>query len=498
MMQQPLHRMHTQRQNGKTWLWVLLAILLLLVAWFVYWFFNNYERMTETKRLPPRGEAIYNPYYAVELFLDKEGVDVESVGNHTPLVRLPSNRDAIVARSMGATVLEHHVDAMLDWVEQGGTLVVESHDVLYSFDEDEEGNGDEENADDNANNNDSNSDIEHPLLRRLGIFLTRFDESKDEDSNAEEGEGEEATQDDTASSESEQAAEAVLKELEALARESEQKNGSGQNTAENEEVSGEDEYEKIEPATVRLPNGAQADVMVNTGVSLVDSKKLAAQQWVHKGVVYMLRVDMGKGSIWVLNDTKFMQSGGKRSYLRELLPVESYEIQRHDHAYFVHQLLTHDSQGKTKQDSKIWLLYSTDAKSLVTLLWENAHWAIKAFGLLLLVWLWWMNNRLGPSLGQLDPPRRNLLEHLRMFGNFAWKQDNAERLWKRTQEQVRASIVRKHPRLSKMDTPEQAQILADITGYPALEIHKALFGTWQGKRDFVYLTDMLRRLQKKL
>lgn len=552
-------------QQGRVRWWVLLAVVTgLLAAWFAWWFFSSYERVTETRRLPASGEAVSNPYYAAELFLREQGLEVQSVGSNTPLVRLPAADDVLLVRNMGASVTEHRVDALLDWVEQGGTLIVESHDVLSAPDADSalqmckaHGCDDEEweqaREEARADAEENGEAIEHPLLARLGIYLTYPDRDTDTDTDADA---------DAAG-----AAESVweeLRELERLEKQGQQQadsrkidnhrgrsreerrektggaddrddregsvdgdsSDSSHDTADagaegdalvqrrsaQREISGEDEYEVAAPAAVALSGGGEALVAVNTSVTLVDSEGRAAQQWQHDGAVYMLRVDRGNGSIWVLNDTDFMQSRTHRSrLLRELLPVHSYEIERHDHAYFLYRLVmggiknSVESGARNSADSigaesmgKVWLLYSADARPLYLLLWDKARWAIKGFALLLLVWLWWMHNRFGPPLGKLDAPRRNLLEHLRMSGSFAWQQDEGKRLWQRNRDQLLADIVRKQPRLSRMDTAAQAQTLSEITGYPASTIHSALFTEWKGERDFVYLTDMLRRIRKKL
>lgn len=504
------------RQRGRVqWWWLLAVLLAMLLAWSGWWFFTHYERVSETRRLPPRGEAVSNPYYAAELFLRRQGLEVQSVGSSTPLVRLPASGDVMLVRNMGASVAEHHVDAILDWVQRGGRLVLESHDVLSdpqaALKECRRDGCDEQEWEDAAEEAQAatervGEEIEHPLLARLGIYLIHADSEVEDEADSEtesvetesvetesvETESVETESSAASDSEAQQAADAVRRELQALAE---------------QEQEGEDEYEEVAPATVALPGGDTARVAINDSFTLVDSEKVAAQRWAHKDITHMLRVDRGKGSIWVLSDTQFMQSRRARR-VAELLAdsvqagvrasVDTYDIQRHDHAYFLYQLLMHNGTGAAAKPGKVWLLYNADAKPLHQLLWDNARWAIKGFVLLLLVWLWWLNNRFGPPLGKLDPPRRNLLEHLRMSGSFAWQQDGAKRLWLRNREQILTDIVRKHPRLSAMNADEQAKTLADMTGYPVSSIHSALFTQPAGERDFVYLTDMLRRIRKKV
>lgn len=97
------------------------AVLLGLV---VAWFLHTYERVEKQITLPPRGEASYNPLYALKKSLQAEGITVNSrqrlsVGMH-PL----GKRDTLLIlndpRSMTPVDARH----LLDWVAGGGHLLL--------------------------------------------------------------------------------------------------------------------------------------------------------------------------------------------------------------------------------------------------------------------------------------------------------------------------------------------------------------------------------------
>ena len=49
-----------------------------VVALGVAWFLHNYEKVENELHLPPRGEAAYNPLYALKKTLQADGVTVAS------------------------------------------------------------------------------------------------------------------------------------------------------------------------------------------------------------------------------------------------------------------------------------------------------------------------------------------------------------------------------------------------------------------------------------
>ena len=65
-----------------------------LVGGFVWWWLHTYERVTETIDLPPQGEALYNPLYALKQALIADGRKVEArqrldLGTHPLLHQHP-------------------------------------------------------------------------------------------------------------------------------------------------------------------------------------------------------------------------------------------------------------------------------------------------------------------------------------------------------------------------------------------------------------------------
>lgn len=100
----------------------LLAVL--AVGLGVAWFLHTHERVEDTVQLPPRGEAAYNPLYALRESLRGAGVPAESRRRLDDGARAPGVRDTVLMIGDPGTASPGEVQRLLDWVEAGGHLVV--------------------------------------------------------------------------------------------------------------------------------------------------------------------------------------------------------------------------------------------------------------------------------------------------------------------------------------------------------------------------------------
>lgn len=101
--------------------WVLAA---LAVAVAVAWWLATFERVRRTVDLPPRGEAAYNPLYALKLALRADGQRVES-RQRLQLGTLELRRhDTVLVYSDPRTLAPAELDALFAFAARGGHLVL--------------------------------------------------------------------------------------------------------------------------------------------------------------------------------------------------------------------------------------------------------------------------------------------------------------------------------------------------------------------------------------
>lgn len=97
---------------------------LLVVALAVGWFLHTHERVDESEDLPPRGEAAYNPLYALRESLTAAGLPARS-RQRLQLARVPLGpRDTLLLYSDPRALQPSEIEALLRWVDGGGHLLV--------------------------------------------------------------------------------------------------------------------------------------------------------------------------------------------------------------------------------------------------------------------------------------------------------------------------------------------------------------------------------------
>ena len=110
---------------NRLWHRLALALFVLLGAGlFVAWWLHTYERVSREEPLPPAGEAAYNPLYALRLALRADGVEAVSRQRLDLAAHPPGERDTVLVLGDPGTLAPRDVEALLDWVEGGGHLLV--------------------------------------------------------------------------------------------------------------------------------------------------------------------------------------------------------------------------------------------------------------------------------------------------------------------------------------------------------------------------------------
>ncbi len=102
----------------------LAVVALLAVALLTAWWLYNYEYVEREVDLPPRGEASYNPLYALKLALLADGVRAMS-RQRLQFDEVPLGaHDTVLVLNDPRTLSPQDVDGLLQWVQRGGHLLV--------------------------------------------------------------------------------------------------------------------------------------------------------------------------------------------------------------------------------------------------------------------------------------------------------------------------------------------------------------------------------------
>ena len=88
------------------------------------WFLHHYERVEQQIQLPPRGEASYNPLYALKKTLQADGLVVESRQRLDLGARQLRPRDTLLILNDPRVMTPVESRKLLEWVAGGGHLLV--------------------------------------------------------------------------------------------------------------------------------------------------------------------------------------------------------------------------------------------------------------------------------------------------------------------------------------------------------------------------------------
>jgi hypothetical protein len=105
-------------------------VVVLLVAAGVAWFLLTFERVSRDVRLPPEGEPMYNPLYALRGTLRAHGERAETVRWFRAAEWKPGPRDTLVLYGQAEPFDAQDAGRVLAWVRGGGHLVLGTRSLV--------------------------------------------------------------------------------------------------------------------------------------------------------------------------------------------------------------------------------------------------------------------------------------------------------------------------------------------------------------------------------
>ncbi|MEN8132909.1 MAG: DUF4350 domain-containing protein [Pseudomonadota bacterium] len=140
----------------------MLLIALPLIGAVGWWITTNLERKEIEIKVGYQGEAKANPLLAARRFIKGMGIPAETLPSLLQTQRLPPVDDTLVIATQRAAVVPQHHDLLLDWVNQGGHLILAARQADMSP---------------------AGTEIRDDLLNSLGIsvYAAENDESSIED-----------------------------------------------------------------------------------------------------------------------------------------------------------------------------------------------------------------------------------------------------------------------------------------------------------------------------
>ncbi len=99
-------------------------LMLLLLGWWVQWFFAHHEQKSRDIKADVSPLAKRNSLLAADYFLQRLGRVSESVSGRDYLLNPPAETGLLIVSKIGGAIPPERQTLLLDWVSQGGHLVI--------------------------------------------------------------------------------------------------------------------------------------------------------------------------------------------------------------------------------------------------------------------------------------------------------------------------------------------------------------------------------------
>lgn len=186
------------------------------------------------------------------------------------------------------------------------------------------------------------------------------------------------------------------------------------------------------------------------------------------------------------NLLRYSLEGGTVTVLSDINLFTNTAIGEFDHAYLLHQLV--------EDSDKVWIFYSADMPSLLTLLWQRAPYLSAITVFLLLMAGWRMLLKSGPQLRPQFEARRNLLEHLDASAEYSWRIDKARVLFANNRLAVEQAWRRRHPQLGSMEQNERCEWIGEKIGITGRAVERTLYDDITSEQDFIRASAVMQKL----
>lgn len=419
---------------------LLLLFCVLTVGYF--WFIHNFEKKPFEVAQGMSPAAHNNPFLAAERYLNLSGKQAESIKGLDLLADLPSTREAIFIRHLPAGLSRNISDSLFGWVESGGHLLMVPNSLEMA-------------------NSDSTD-----LGQRIGVRYAdpESDENSDCGCPADDPEDPPSTE---------------VEEPEPV-----------------ETDDGYHPYNRILRLTVRDHN---IELEQNSSLFLEDINDTAIYRIAgsfHKEYTENKDQDCEDNHQLIEHDEAWLLQyrigSGTVTVFSEITLFTNRYIVEKDHAFFLSHLID--------DSDKIWLLYSSNVDSLVTLAWKRfpLFWISLTATLLLAVWM--VQMRSGPMQKPQKDKSHSILTHIEAIGHYSWRTDrctntvniNRRHFLKWWQE-------RKQGFLSKNDTAAvDVSGLAERSGLSEQDINDAFCLKHTTEQDFIRSSRALQKFHLAL
>lgn len=416
----------------------LITVAIIIVAG--VWWWNTYERVSETAYVGLSGAAKEDPFLALRLFLKQSDVRLEEPAVNAPPAAkfdaLPPLGTLILSDRRHVLMTPARVASLVAWVEAGGHLIVEAE---YPGRPD-------------------------PLLTAFGLTRKALTHP---------GAAGATNENSKAPSNENQAPRSPLPSFPLPKRGPVQINVITEVQFPGAARPLKAEFSPYQSLGIESPN-AYWTVADAAGVRIASAAR-------------------GAGRVSALSNFDPLTYRGTFDLKTER--TQPTHLGKYDHAELLLKLIRLHPRAA---QAPLRLVWGNDELSLWTWLRSNAALALVSLGLLLLVWLWRVIPRFGPLQPDAAPAEQKLISHLEAAGRFYWKHLRPTGLYAALHAAFLQRLKERRPGLLERPAAQRNAELARLVGARPEAVARALDAPAHRTGDLVRHTVLLQRLAQKL
>lgn len=444
---------------------VLTAVLIpfcLLIIWYLY---QRLDWQKQTYDMGWMPGAARSPYLAMKMLLEDFGVEKVDLLQLSVSERDLNQADAVFLPEPSFLPLPSQHEYMLEWIENGGNLVVGSGGAEFP-----------------------------PLLKRLG-FSTRY-KPLGVDEDEEESEAEEQNNEKEKSF-----ADRLREENERIRESAKRLNDEEEDLCVAPLVQCN---ELVEPKIKEdflsrlIFEGDESEILVHidaareivhptiySDAEFENDAIGSSEEFAKTKVFYwdgdangirFVQANYGNGTISILTDPDIFSNGF---------------IGHFDHAYLLQLLLS--------ENHRVLVLEGKHMAPLSTLIWRHYREALLGGFLVLVFGIWCLSSRFGAKRDEQSVSRRSREEGMRAIGQWHWRRGDIDALLRPLRTDVFAAAARRWPLFKRWPEDKQYQYIADACELEISIVAKALKQTAsRDEQSFVRLVQNLQFIRKRI
>ncbi|GHA01797.1 hypothetical protein GCM10008090_08730 [Arenicella chitinivorans] len=432
---------------------------LILLAVFGAWFYLTHERVEEEVWLGLSREAKRNPYLATERYLDARNVDVIRGATEADFKSIPTGAVVMISHADNMLVSASKINAALEWVADGGTLVVgagmevQGHDSVFTrfgivphahISEFAAAIKDEVEKELSTSERmrEANRQLEEQKAREKAQGLDADGSESPDSGDAPNESQDEVLEDDDSSEELDEFSSIFIDALNQKHRHSYFSTDLFTDDA-LIYMAKVDRFVLLHPWISSDEEIDNADVMDTEQWSAATSSDIDSEPWSVRDQYgpRLLDFDYGEGRFVAVSSTDYWNNG---------------HVGEADHAFLLSQLVP--------DGSSLYLFYDVDAESLWGLIYRYFFEFLLVAAVILGLWLWRRGIRTQMLRRVASHQRRNFAEHLEASTRYLVNKQQWAPLINSLRDDVDARLRLVAPGFRELSTPEQVDLLVELAG----------------------------------